>query len=162
MRKYPLDVNVAKTCIDANLKMVERRDPGNFPRFPPQEWCAWTIPEIALRWSWCSSSQKSSALASAYKNVDPDQTAVWMGFIEFSFMKKSSLKCTWIYAADLRSKQHFQNKNIDWIRVKITKSLNFNFYVCISYFWFYPQFRIWRSSAEFWLGYGPFLTVFFM
>ena len=49
MRKYPPDVNVSETCIDANLKMVERRDPDNFPRFPLQEWCAWTIPEIALK-----------------------------------------------------------------------------------------------------------------
>ena len=37
MRKYPPDVSVSETCIDANLKMVERRDPDNFPRFPPQE-----------------------------------------------------------------------------------------------------------------------------
>ena len=49
MRKHPPDVNVSETCIDANLKMVERQDPDNFPRFPPQEWCAWTIPEIALK-----------------------------------------------------------------------------------------------------------------
>ena len=31
MRKHPPDVNVSETCIDANLKMVERRDPDNFP-----------------------------------------------------------------------------------------------------------------------------------
>ena len=37
MGKYPPDVNVSETCIDANLKMVERREPDNFPRFPPQE-----------------------------------------------------------------------------------------------------------------------------
>ena len=49
MRKHPPDVNVSETCIDANLKMAERRDPDNFPRFPPQELCAWTIPEIALK-----------------------------------------------------------------------------------------------------------------
>ena len=48
MRKYSSDVSVSINCIDANLEMVERRDPDNFPRFPPQEWCAWTIPEIAL------------------------------------------------------------------------------------------------------------------
>ena len=35
--KHPPDVNVSDSCIDANLKMVERRDPDNFPRFPPQE-----------------------------------------------------------------------------------------------------------------------------
>ena len=37
IRKYPSDVSVSETCIDANLKMVERRDPDNFPHFPPQE-----------------------------------------------------------------------------------------------------------------------------
>ena len=30
MRKYPPDVNISETCIDANLKMVERQDPFNF------------------------------------------------------------------------------------------------------------------------------------
>ena len=49
MRKYPSDVSISETCIDANLKMVKRQDPDNFPRFQPQEWCAWTIPEIALK-----------------------------------------------------------------------------------------------------------------
>ena len=49
MRKYPPDVNVSEICIDASLKMVERRGPDNFPRFLSQEWCAWTIPEIALK-----------------------------------------------------------------------------------------------------------------
>ena len=28
----------------------ERRDPDNFPRFLPQEWCAWEIPEIAHKY----------------------------------------------------------------------------------------------------------------
>ena len=49
MRKYPSDVSVSENCIDANVEMVERRDPDNFPRFPPLEWCAWTLPEIALK-----------------------------------------------------------------------------------------------------------------
>ena len=49
MRKYPSDVSVSENCIDENLEMVEKRDPGNFPRFPPQEWCTWTIPETALK-----------------------------------------------------------------------------------------------------------------
>ena len=49
MRKHPPEVNVSEPCIDANSKMIESRDPDNFPRFPPQEWCAWTIPEIALK-----------------------------------------------------------------------------------------------------------------
>ena len=48
MRKYPTDVSVSENCIDTNLEMIERRDPDNFPRFPQQEWCARTIPEIAL------------------------------------------------------------------------------------------------------------------
>ena len=49
MGKYPSDVSVSKNCIDANLKMVERQDPDNIPRFPPQEWCKWSIHEIALK-----------------------------------------------------------------------------------------------------------------
>ena len=31
MRIHPPDVIVSETCIDANWKMVERRDPDNFP-----------------------------------------------------------------------------------------------------------------------------------
>ena len=50
MQKYPSDVSVSNNCIDANLEMVERREPDNFPCFPLQEWCAWTIPEIDLNW----------------------------------------------------------------------------------------------------------------
>ena len=50
MRKYQSGVSVSKNCIDANFEMVKRRDPDNFPRFPPQEWCAWTIPEIVHKW----------------------------------------------------------------------------------------------------------------
>ena len=49
MLKYQSDVSVSKNRIDANSEMVERRDPDNYPRFPPQECCAWTIPEIALK-----------------------------------------------------------------------------------------------------------------
>ena len=37
MRKYPSDVKVSETCIDGNLKMVERQDPDNYRRFPSQE-----------------------------------------------------------------------------------------------------------------------------
>ena len=59
MQKHPADINVSKNCIDANLEMVERRDPDNFPRFPPQEWCAWTIPEIALKYVLCMNSDYS-------------------------------------------------------------------------------------------------------
>ena len=49
MLKFPSDVSVAKNCIDVNFETIERRDPDNFPRFLPQEWCAWRIPEIALK-----------------------------------------------------------------------------------------------------------------
>ena len=49
-------------------------------------------------------------------NMNPDQTApkgaVWSGFIWFTSMKKSSLKCTWIYAAEVKSRQHFRDKRI--------------------------------------------------
>ena len=48
MQKYPSDVSISKICIHANLEMIERQYPDNFPRFPPQECCLWTIPEIAL------------------------------------------------------------------------------------------------------------------
>ena len=53
MRKYPSDVSVSKNCISANLKMVERWGPDNFPHFQPQEWCAETIPEIGLKLCIC-------------------------------------------------------------------------------------------------------------
>ena len=36
--------------------------------------------------------------------------AVWSGFIMFHLMTKSSLKCTWIYVADVKSRGHFQDK----------------------------------------------------
>ena len=40
-------------------------------------------------------------------NMDQDQTApkgaVWSGFIMFDSMIESSLKCTWIYAADVKT-----------------------------------------------------------
>ena len=32
MRKYPSDESVSENCIGANLKVVKRRDPVNFPR----------------------------------------------------------------------------------------------------------------------------------
>ena len=49
MWKYPSVVSVSKNCMGANLEVVERREPDNFPGFLPQECCAWTIPEIALK-----------------------------------------------------------------------------------------------------------------
>ena len=49
-------------------------------------------------------------------NMDPDQTApfgaVWSGFIVFASMIKNSLKCIWINAADVKSRRHFQDKNV--------------------------------------------------
>ena len=51
--------------------------------------------------------------------MDPDQPAplaVWSGSIVFDPMIKSNLKCFWIYAADLKSIQHFQGEN-DGVRV---------------------------------------------
>ena len=57
MRKYPSDVSVSKNCIDANLEMVERREPDDFPRFLPQEWCAWIIPKIALKYAFSGKMQ---------------------------------------------------------------------------------------------------------
>ena len=47
--------------------------------------------------------------------MGPDQTAymgtIWSWFIVFASRIKSSLKCTWIYSADVKSKQYFQDKN---------------------------------------------------
>ena len=47
MRKYPSDVSVSETCIDANSKLVERRDPDNFPRNDARG----QYPKIALKLS---------------------------------------------------------------------------------------------------------------
>ena len=50
--------------------------------------------------------------------LGPDHLgAVWSGFIEFASMIKYSLKCIWIYAADVKSRQHFRTKKIGGIRV---------------------------------------------
>ena len=48
MRKYPSDVSVSINCIDANLEMVERRDPDNFPRFPPHVGARGQYPKLPL------------------------------------------------------------------------------------------------------------------
>ena len=53
-------------------------------------------------------------------NMEPDQTpywAVWSGFIVFPSMIKSSLKWAWIYAADVKSRQYFQEKKFVRTRV---------------------------------------------
>ena len=56
-----------------------------------------------------------SSVSYIANNVDPDQTApmgaVWSGSIVFATMIKSSLKSTWIYASDVKSR-HFQDKTI--------------------------------------------------
>ena len=68
----------------------------------------------------------SSCLLVAYivNNMDPDQTAPfgadWSGFILFASMKNSSLKTTWVYAADLKSRRNFQ---VCWYWYDSTSSL---------------------------------------
>ena len=49
MRKYPSDISVSENCIDSNLSTVEKWEPDSFLCFPPQERCAWEIPEIVLK-----------------------------------------------------------------------------------------------------------------
>ena len=53
-------------------------------------------------------------------NMDPDQTApkgaVCSGFIVFASMIKSSLKCTWIYASDLKADSIFRTKNYHQVK----------------------------------------------
>ena len=48
--------------------------------------------------------------------------AVWSGFIGFASMLKSSLKCTWTYAADQHKKQTFSCKV--WVWYKVTGNAN--------------------------------------
>ena len=54
-------------------------------------------------------------------NIDPDQTApkeaVWSGFIVFASMIKFKLKCTWIYAADIKTDNISRTKNIGELQV---------------------------------------------
>ena len=63
-----------------------------------------------------------SALLAAYvfslycKCYEP--LSVWSGFIMFAYMVKSSRKRTWIYAADVKRRPHFQDKNIGVIMFK--------------------------------------------
>ena len=67
--------------------------------------------------------------------MDPDQTApkgaVWSGFIVFASMVKSSVKYTWIYALDIKSRQHFKTKSIGGLRVKIPFCHVKLFFFCI-------------------------------
>ena len=49
MRKYPSDVSLSINSIDANFGNGRKTGPRQLSCLPPQEWCAWTIPEIALK-----------------------------------------------------------------------------------------------------------------
>ena len=60
----------------------------------------------------------SSALSSAFVLRMPILQTLWTqdpGFIVFASMIKSSLKCTWVYAASVKSRWHFQVK-LDFTR----------------------------------------------
>ena len=50
--------------------------------------------------------------------MDPAQTALIRVHMVYLHEKNSSLKCTCIYAADVKSRLHFQDKYSDGIRVK--------------------------------------------
>ena len=62
-----------------------------------------------------------SWVAHIANNMDPDQAApkgaVWSGSIVFASMRNSSLKWTWVNAADVKSRLHFQYKNAGRIRI---------------------------------------------
>ena len=52
--------------------------------------------------------------------MGPDQKgAVWSGFIFFTSIVKFSLKCTWIYAADVKAEDMLRAKNIGGISVSL-------------------------------------------
>ena len=61
----------------------------------------------------CKATKTAKATYIA-NNMDPDHTApkgaVCSGFILFASMIKSSLKCTWIYAAGLKADNIFRTK----------------------------------------------------
>ena len=52
----------------------------------------------------------------AFNNMDP-VGADWPGFIVFSSMIRSSLKCNCIYSADMISKHTFHSKIFEMLRV---------------------------------------------
>ena len=50
MWKYPSDIReYLKAVLIRNHKWSERQDPDKFSCFSTQEWCAWELPEIALK-----------------------------------------------------------------------------------------------------------------
>ena len=56
------------------------------------------------------------------------QWSVWSGFIVFASLIKYGLKCTWIFAADVKSIKHLKGKIIGKKRVKTsTVCLNVSF-----------------------------------
>ena len=74
--------------------------------------------------------------------MDQDQTAplgaVWSGIILFASMNISSLKFTWINAADIKSKQHFQDKKIV-VEYLLSQNTDFNQVQNIIYKGLYKQ-----------------------
>ena len=44
-----LHKSIRKTVLIRNRKWSETRDPDNFSCFSTQKWCAWELPEIALK-----------------------------------------------------------------------------------------------------------------
>ena len=59
-----------------------------------------------------------TVVAYIVNTMDPDQTtlfgAVELGFIVFASMIKSDLEYIWIYAADIKSRHHFFDKQ-NWL-----------------------------------------------
>ena len=68
-------------------------------------------PFPASHYFWCLLAHLLMFLGSLYICI-ANKGAVWSGFIVFAFIIKSSLKCTWNYATDIKSRQHCQDKKI--------------------------------------------------
>ena len=43
MSEHRYDIRISESCVDPNRLMVERQDPGNFPRLQMRERCALEI-----------------------------------------------------------------------------------------------------------------------
>ena len=43
MSEHRYDIKISESCVDPNPLMVERQDPGNFPRLQTRERCALEI-----------------------------------------------------------------------------------------------------------------------
>ena len=76
---------------------------------------------VMLAWipvflGWTRIKQRINSLAQGYNTAS--LTLVWLGFIVFACMIKSSLKCTWLYAADVKSSQHFLEKKMRDVQYK--------------------------------------------